>query len=87
MFQPKIRRALASAALVSALSLLPADAALAAQPRSQSNVTVRLASPFWNFLSGLLRKATIRIDPNGQRVTVRTDDPNGNEPGGPNSAQ
>jgi hypothetical protein len=84
MFQPKIRRVLASAALVSALSLLPVDAALA-QPRSQSNVAVRLASPFWNFLSGLLRKATIRIDPNGQRITVRTD-PNGNEPGVPDGA-
>ncbi len=84
MFQPKLRRAVASAVLVSALSLLPVDAALA-QPRSHSNVAARLASPFWNFLSGLLRKATVRIDPNGQRVTVRTD-PNGNEPGGPDGA-
>ena len=90
MLQPKLRRAAASAALLSALSLLPAGAALAAQPRSQSrsqsNIAVRVASPFWSFLSGLLRKATIRIDPNGQRITVRTDEPSGNELGGPNGA-
>lgn len=85
MFQPKIRRVLASAALVSALSLLPADVALAQPRRSQGNVVVRLASPFWNFLSGLLGKATIRIDPNGQRIT--RSDPNGNEPGGPEGSQ
>lgn len=79
MFQPKLRRVLASAALLSALSLLPAHAATPKSPRSQQtrserNVVVRLAAPVWDLATDLLRKVGVRIDPNGTRLTTDTED-------------
>jgi hypothetical protein len=84
MLQPKLRRAVASAALLSALSLLPAHAAAPrSQPpaRSESNVAVRLVAPVWDLVTDLLRKASVRIDPDGTRLTVRADS-EGNVPAG-----
>lgn len=86
MFQPKLRRVLVSATLVSALSLLPAHAAAPrsqrSQPaRSERNVAVRLAAPLWDLINGLLAKVSVRIDPNGTRLTLDAD-PDGNEPSG-----
>ncbi len=95
MFQPKLRRALASAALVSALSLLPVRNT-GAEPRArgerrevagQAAVVIRPSS-LWDLLARVLAKASVRIDPNGARVSAQTDpdrdkasvriDPNGN---------
>jgi hypothetical protein len=86
MLQPRLRRAVVSAALLSTLSLLPAHAAAPQSPKPQQarferNVTLRLVSPVWDLVTDLLRKASIRIDPDGNRLTVRTDS-EGNEPGG-----
>lgn len=83
MFQPKLRRALVSAALVSALSLLPAHAAAPRSQRSEQalserTVAVRLMAPIRDFAVHLLSKFGVRIDPNGTRNTI-TADPNGNE--------
>jgi hypothetical protein len=92
MFQPKLRRAAASAVLLSLFALVPAHAAAprssqaAAKPRTPSPVAVRLVAPVWDFVTNLLRKAGARIDPNGQRLTVRTDS-DGNEPSGQDGAQ
>ena len=82
MFQPKIRRALVSAALVSALSL-PVYAAAppsqrSQQTRSEKPVAVRLTAPLWDLTVHLLSKVGVRIDPNGSRLTL-TSDPEGNE--------
>ncbi len=88
MFQPKTRRVLVSAALVSALSLLPAHAAAPRQQqrpqpaRSEGTaVSLRLAAPFWDFAARLLSKVGVRIDPNGNRLTITTDS-EGNDPNG-----
>jgi hypothetical protein len=86
MLQPKLRRAVASAALLSALSLLPAHAAAPRSPRSEParserNAVVRLVAPVWDLVTDLLRKASVRIDPDGNRLTVRTES-DGNAPSG-----
>lgn len=85
MFQPKIRRVLVSTALVSALSLLPAHAAAPrsqrSQVRSERSVAVRLVTPIRDFVNGILAKVSVRIDPNGNRVTINAE-PQGNEPNG-----
>ena len=78
MFQPKIRRALVSAALVSALSLLPAHAAAPRsqrpqQVRSEEPVAVRVAAPLWDFAARLLSKVGVRIDQNGTRFAASVD--------------
>ncbi len=81
MSQPKLRRAAASAVLVSALALLPADAALAVRspqpPRSQSPVAVPLAGSFWDLVTGLLRKFGSSINPDGRDARLSVDS-NGN---------
>ena len=84
MFQPKFRRALVSAALVSALSLLPAHAAAprsqpSQQTRPERNAVVRIATPIWDFATRLLSKVGVRIDPNGTRLAVNVDSED-NEP-------
>lgn len=80
MFHPKLRRALAATALVSALSLLPIRHA-GAEPRAlrvrggravAERIAVRPAS-FWDFLMRLLAKASVRIDPNGSPSDVWID--------------
>ena len=92
MLQPKLRRVLASAALLSTLSLLPAHAAAPRAPRSQrparseSNVAVRLVAPVWDLVIDLLSKASVRIDPDGNRLAVVRADSDGNGPAGSPSA-
>jgi hypothetical protein len=80
MFQPKVRRALASAALVSALSLLPVSNA-GAEPRarregrevSERVVAVTRSLSFWDLLARVLAKASVRIDPDGNHVSAPAD--------------
>lgn len=92
MLQPKLRRAAASAALLSALTLLPAHAAAprAARPqpvRSEKNVVVRfVVAPVLDLVTDLLTKAGLRIDPNGQRLTAQAD-VDRDEPSGSNDTQ
>lgn len=79
MLQSKLRRALASAVLVSVLSLSSVPAAVA-QPRFRGDSAAWLESrPFslWNVLASLLRKVGSRIDPDGIKVGSRID-PDGN---------
>lgn len=80
MFRPKLRRVLAFTVIISALSLLPAQAAGAA-PRVRGQVGLAevighrgLAA--WDFLAGLLRMAGIQISSGGEKGTTRMD-PNG----------
>lgn len=88
MSHPKLRRVLASTALVSALSLLPLRN-VGAEPRARWNtawnngggnaaerIAVRPAS-FWDLVMRLLAKASVRIDPDGNKASVRID-PDGN---------
>jgi hypothetical protein len=79
MLQPKLRRALTSAVLMSILSLSSVQGAIA-QPRfREDSATTRLESrPFslWDALASLLRKVSARIDPNGEKTSARID-PNG----------
>jgi hypothetical protein len=92
---PKLRRALACTALVSALSLLPLGEA-AAQPSSNRTSTVdfsvRLAGrSLWDVLASLLgkwgparadrggNKASVRIDPNGSALSMSTTMDTGDE--------
>jgi len=72
MFHPQLRRALATTALVSALSLLPIRNA-GAEPRAlrvreggavAERIVARPAS-FWALVMHLLAKASVRIDPDG----------------------
>lgn len=78
MFQPKLRRVLVSATLVSALSLLPAHAAAPRPQRpqqtgSERNVAVRLMVPVWDLVTRLLGKSGIRIDPDGHVESVQVE--------------
>jgi hypothetical protein len=71
MMSPKLRRVFASAALISALSLLPAEAAGfgSRQPR-QVSFSARVehwGALAWGFLTGLWEKRTVAIDPFGNR--------------------
>jgi hypothetical protein len=90
MFQLKFRRAAASAALLCALSLLPADAALAARsPRSQrpqAPVAAPVAGTFWDFVTGLVRKFGSVINPDGRDARI-TSDSNVNRADDPDGAQ
>lgn len=80
MIQPKLRRALASTALVSALTLLPIRNA-GAEPRvrweKEGREVSRRAAPrpssLWDLLARLLAKASVRIDPDGNKASVRID--------------
>jgi hypothetical protein len=73
MVDPKLRRVLAFIALISALSLVPAQAAGLAsrEPRgiSLSERIERWELRTWNFLLGLFEKRGVEMDPNGARVT------------------
>ena len=77
MFQPKLRRAAASAALLCALSLLPVDAALAARAprpqRSQAPVAAPVAETLWDFVMGLVRKFGSSINPDGRDARLTSD--------------
>jgi len=79
---PKLRRALACTALVSALSLLPLGEAAAAQPPSNRTSTVDLSvslagRSLWDVLASLLGKwGPARVDRGGNKASVRID-PNG----------
>lgn len=78
---PKLRRALACTALVSALSLLPAGEAAAAKPPATRTgaveLSTRLASrSLWDVLASLLGKWSPRVDRNDNKASVRID-PNG----------
>ncbi|HEX9943197.1 MAG TPA: hypothetical protein VGG03_14350 [Thermoanaerobaculia bacterium] len=70
MFQPKLRRALASTALVSVLALLPVRS-VSAEPRDRSGRKGRdVSSRFesfspWRLLIAVLEKAGVMIDPEG----------------------
>ena len=85
MFQLKLRRAATAAtaaALLSALSLLPAQAAAPRSPRpqparSERNVAAPLAGPFWDLVTGVLRKLGAVINPDGRDARLSTDS-NGN---------
>jgi hypothetical protein len=84
MFHPKLRRVLASTALVSALSLLPVRNA-GAEPRARRNseggaaaerIAVRPSS-FWELLSRLLAKISGQSGPDVTKIGARID-PDGN---------
>jgi hypothetical protein len=80
MFQPKLRRAVVSAVLVSALSLLFVPNS-GAEPRGRSNKEGRHASvrvairsySLLDFLVSLWGKAGVQIDPHG-RTSPQADD-------------
>lgn len=92
MFQPKLRRALVSAALVSTLSL-PAHAAAPRsqkpqQTRSERNVAVQIvAAPFWDLVNRLMGKSGIRIDPDGHKHNMRVDSDGDVPSGSPSGSQ
>jgi hypothetical protein len=74
MVHPKLRRVLTMAALLSALSLLPAQAAGSGSwaPRGIS-LAERIESwelRAWNFLAGLLAKRNGELNPDGVRTTT-----------------
>ena len=80
MSQPKLRRALASAALVSTLSLLSLGTAGAETQarRVGREVTGRAAvahppSSLWDLLARVLAKASVRIDPDGNKASAHAD--------------
>lgn len=90
MFNPKLRSALASTALVSAVTLLPLRP-LGTEPRQPKEPKGRPAtgslvsvSP-WGLLMQVLRKAGVTIDPEGVQTTplqgegsaAASTDPNG----------
>jgi hypothetical protein len=86
MFQPKLRRAVVSAVLVSALSL-PSVANAGAEPRGRSNREGRDASApsmrvvvrsysLLDLLVSLWGKAGVQIDPHG-RTSPQLDDASG----------
>ena len=72
MFHPKLRRVFALTALISALSLLPAQAAGLSPrvhgQRAASGLSARierLGSLALSFLTGLLEKSGVMISPDG----------------------
>jgi hypothetical protein len=75
MSKPPLRRALASAALVSALTLLPVRG-VSAEPRQRPErkgrpVAAQVESfSFWDLLAGLFQKAGSRMDPDGVRLNA-----------------
>ncbi len=81
MFHPKLRRVLASAALISSLSLLTVQSVDAAprvrraQERTAFSERIeRWGLRAWDFLTGLLEKRTQAINPDGMQVIPGGDD-------------
>jgi len=75
MFQPKLRRVLAFSVLLSALSMLPVQAAGASSraraERERGSFSERLERwgvAAWDTLAGLFEKAGVRIDNNGLQL-------------------
>lgn len=71
MMSPKLRRVFALAALISALSLLPAKAAgIASREPKRVSFSERIESwgiSAWSFLAGFIAKSGSRWDPSGAR--------------------
>ena len=68
---PKLRRVFAFAALISALSLLPAEAASLARHSRQASFSARIehwGATAWGFLTGLWEKRNGAMDPLGARA-------------------
>jgi hypothetical protein len=77
MTQPKLRRVLALTALLSALSMLPAQAmGSPAQVHERFGLSARLErleQLAWNFMLGLFEKKGSNINPDGLAVQTSVD--------------
>jgi hypothetical protein len=72
MMSPKLRRVFALTALMTALSLLPAEAASLVRHPRQASFSARIehwGALAWGFLTGLWEKRGTAIQPDGQVVS------------------